>query len=223
MSKRSKAKPVDRATPVIKQSRRTDAAKVTVTRSTTTAMKAAPQWSTSPALQAASTAWNTAADAVESNAKIVANLKSQLAVADAAQRTNRQSWNVATKQMTALVAVTAEGSPDVVHALGFGVVTRAAPVAQVAPSGLNTAPGTVSGEAILTWKRGTARHGFLVQRAADPANPATFIAGVPCTKTKYMIDGAPPSTVVHFRVTAIDTTSSTGTSPWSDWVACTVR
>ena len=223
MSKPSKAKPVDRATPVLKKSRVTDAEKVSVTRSTTTGMKAAPQWSTSPALQAASTAWNAAADAVESNGKIVADLRTQLAAAEAAQRTNRQVWTFATKQLTAQVAVTAEGSSDAVHALGFDVITRGGPIAQVAPEGLHTAPGKVLGEGIFTWKRGTARHGFLVQHAADPSNPATVSPPVPCTKTKYKIEGAVSATIVHFRVAAIDTTSSTGSGPWSDWVACTVR
>jgi hypothetical protein len=76
---------------------------------------------------------------------------------------------------------------------------------------------------VVVWQRGTAKHGFVVQRAADVANPATYASAVPCTKTKYTLTGAQSATVVHFRVAAIDPTAPAGVSPWSDWVACTVR
>ena len=104
------------------------------------------------------------------------------------------------------------------------MLTHVAPVAQdVAPSGLNTQPGTVAGEAVLSWPKGTAKRGFLVQRATDPANTATYSAAIPCTKTKYTIEGEKPSSVVYFRVAAIDPTKTAGLGPWSDWVAVTVR
>jgi hypothetical protein len=218
-----KAKPVDKATPVIRKPKGTDGAKVTVTRSVTTAMKVTPQWNASPTLQAAVTAWNAAADSVESNAKSIADTRTKLATLEANQRANRQSWKATTKQVTGIVSVVCEGSPDLVHALGFDVFTHVGAIAQVAPSGLVTLPGTVVGEAAVSWQRGTAKHGFLVQRASDPANPATIAAAIPCTRTKYKIEGAVSSSVVHFRVAAIDPTTPSGTSPWSDWVACTVR
>jgi hypothetical protein len=77
--------------------------------------------------------------------------------------------------------------------------------------------------AVVAWSRGTARYGFVVQRAADVANPATYASAVPCTKTKYTLAGAQSASVVHFRVAAIDPIASAGVSPWSDWVSCTVR
>src|SRR5581483_3786168 len=94
-SKKQKAKPVDRATPVIRKATGRDGDKITVTRSTTTAMKQAPLWNTTPSLQAAVTTWNTAADSIESNAKAIADLRAQLATLDATQRTHRQDWRVA--------------------------------------------------------------------------------------------------------------------------------
>jgi hypothetical protein len=221
-SKQQQAKPVDRATPVIRKSKSTDAAKVAVTRSITTAMKAAPQWNL-PAIQTAQAAWNTAADAIESNAKSIADLRSKLAQAEATQRANRQSWIVATRQMTSNVEVVCQGSPDLVHGLGFDVLTHGPAVAQAAPSGVVALPGTVGGEAVVSWQRGSGRHGFIVQHATDVANPATLSAAIPCTKTKYTLEGAPSLSIVHFRVAAIDPTSSTGQSPWSDWVTSTVR
>ena len=218
-----KAKPVDKATPVIRKPKVTDGEKIAITQSATTAMKASPQWNASPALQAAATAWIAAADAVASTARSIVGLRSNLATLEATQRANRQSWKVTTKQMTGVVTVISGGSPDLVHQLGFDVFTHVGAIVQAAPSGLGTLPVTAGGEAAISWQRGTARHGFLVQRATDPANPATITAAVPCTRTKYKIEGAQSSSVVHFRVAAIDPTTPTGLGPWSEWVSCTVR
>jgi hypothetical protein len=126
--------------------------------------------------------------------------------------------------MIGTVSVVCEGSPDTVHLLGFDVFTHVGPISQVyAPSGLVSLPATVAGEAAISWQRGTARHGFLVQRATDTANAGTYSAVIPCTKTKYKTEGEKSSTTVYLRVAAIDPTTPAGLSPWSDWVACAVR
>jgi len=83
--------------------------------------------------------------------------------------------------------------------------------------------GKAAGEVVLTWHRGNAAHGFLVQHATDVANPATYSLLMASTRAKYTLKGAQSSTIVHFRVAAIDPASATGASPWSDWVAGTVR
>jgi hypothetical protein len=220
--KKSKAKPVDRATPVIRKPKVKDADKIGVTRGITSAMKATPQWNANPQLQAAATAWNAAADAIESNAKVIFDLRTKLVAADALQRANRQDWRSATDSITGLVRVVSQGSPDTVHALGFDVVTHGTPAAVPAPSGLVLMPGTVSGQAVITWQRGGVKRGFFVQHATDVANQATYVAPVVCGKVKYTLENAPSGSVVHFRVAAIDLRSPTGMSPWSDWVACTV-
>jgi hypothetical protein len=76
---------------------------------------------------------------------------------------------------------------------------------------------------VLTWARGDARHGFVVQLARDPASPATLSVPVPCTRSRFTFTGGTPSSIVHLRVAAIDPTSPTGIGPWSDWIAATVR
>ena len=222
--KKVKAKPVDRATPVIRKPKATDVQKISVTRGITSTMKSTPQWASSPELQALVQTWNSAADAVESNAKVVTAARNALAALEATQRANRHAWHVATREVTAKVAAVAQGSSDTVHALGFDVFTHVGAVAQdVAPGGLNAQPGTAPGEAIVSWQKGTAKNGFLVQRATDPANAATYSSVIPSTKTKYVAEGEKSSSVVYFRVAAIDPTKASGLSPWSDWVACTVR
>jgi hypothetical protein len=217
------AKPVDTAVPVIRKPKATDSEKITVTRTIVTAMKGTSQWSSSPALQAAAANWSSLADSLESNAKAIADARKALEGLVAKQRVTRQGWRVATKEVTGNVAAVTQGSADLVHSLGFDVITHAQPAAQPAPIGLVPLAGTAAGEAEVTWQRGTARHGFIVQRATDVANAATYTVPVPCTKVKYTIEGAPSASVVHVRVAAIDPRSSTGAGPWSDWVSCTVR
>ena len=217
-----KAKPVDRATPVIRKNKRADSAKVEVTRSITTVMKTAPQWNV-PAIQAASTAWNAAADAIETTAKSIVDARKKLDALMASQLANRQAWGVATRQMISAVEVTSQGSADTVHALGFDVETHVAAGPQAAPQGVVAQPGTDGGEAVVSWNRGNAHRGFVLQHAADVANPATMSPAIPWTKTKYTLEGAPSLSTVHFRVAAIDPTSPAGIGPWSDWVTSTVR
>jgi hypothetical protein len=217
-----KAKPVDRAKPVIRKDKSTDTAKVAVTRSVTTVMKAAPQWN-APAIQTAQAAWNTAADAMENNAKSIADLRSKLDALVATQRANRHAWGVATRQMISAVEVVCQGSPDAVHGMGFDVQSHVVAGPQPAPSGVAARPGTAGGEAQVSWQRGSGSHGFIVQHATDVANPATMSPAIPCTKTKYMLEGAPSLSTVHFRVAAIDPNSPAGQGPWSDWVTSTVR
>ena len=223
MSKK-KGKPVDpRAVPTIRKPVGTDATKVAVTRSTSTAMKGSSLWQGSPALQAAVTTWNAAADAMETTAKASHDLRAQLAVLAASQQGHRRDWNVAKKRVISESEVATQGSADQVRALGLDVVTRGSTGQLAAPSGLSTALGKAAGEADLAWHRDRAGHGFIVQHATDVANQATYSANTPCTKTKFTLKGAQSQSVVHFRVAAIDPSSATGQSPWSEWVAGTVR
>jgi len=220
--KSKKAGPT-RARPSLRISNRSDAAKIAATRSTTTAMQGSSLWAGSPNLQAANTAWNKAANALETNAKSIADTRAKLAVLEDAQLGLRLDWDVANQHMTSVAEVTAAGAPDQVNALGYDVVKHVAGGALAAPEGLSTALGTAAGQAKLAWHRGAARHGFVVVHATDVANQATYSVQIPCTKSKFTLSGAPSLSVVHFRVAAIDPTSQTGISPWSDWVAGTVR
>ena len=63
MSGKTKAtKHVERATPVLRDPRKTDAEMVQATRTKSQAMKASPDWAQAVEVQSAVTAWNTAAD-----------------------------------------------------------------------------------------------------------------------------------------------------------------
>jgi hypothetical protein len=217
-------KPVERATPFIGKVKNTDAAKVSVTSSTTASMKASPSWATAPAaVQTSTTGWSTTADALGANAALIVQLRDQLATAVAKQRSLRVKWGDATRQVLGNIAVWCDGSTDMVHGLGLQVVTHQSLGPLAPPSALTTALGSLPGEATVKWARGVTRHGFLVQHATDVANQATYSVPVACTKSKYTLTGAASLSVVHFRVAAIDPSSSTGQSAWSDWIAATVR
>jgi hypothetical protein len=223
MKTKKKAKPVDSATPIIRKPKQRDGEKISVTRATTTAMQASTMWNTATTLQTVTTAWNANADAIEGNAKVIYDLKLKLAAAEASQRELRRNWKDVTKQVIATVATVCQGSADLVHQFGFDVLTHAALGPLSAPSGVGTSPGAVPGEADFAWERGNARHGFVVQHATDVTNASTVSAPIPCTKSKFTLVGAPSSSVVYFRVAAIDPTSTTGQGPWTDWVAGTVQ
>ena len=134
-----------------------------------------------------------------------------------------RDWKAATGQVLATAASVCQGSVDQVRALGFEVRTHNPVGALPAPTGLTVTPGKDLGEVVFAWNRGSARHGFIVQHATDVANPATFSGNLPCTRLKYTLKGAPPSSTVHFRVAAIDPSSETDLGPFSDWVAGVTR
>ena len=225
MSSKSKpkAKPVDRAVPTLKKSKKTDGAKVSTTKATTTSMKASSLWSSNPSLQAAANAWDAAADAIDQKRIKIDDLKGQLAAAQADQRGNRRTWTDSMKHVLASVALVTQGSADQVHDLGFDVrvTTTSGPLA--VPAGLTAMPTTVVGEVSVKWELGFARHGFIVQHATDVANPATYSLPVPSTKSKFKLEGLTSNSVVHVRVAAIDPASPSGQSPYCDWVIATAH
>ena len=108
-------------------------------------------------------------------------------------------------------------------ALNLDVIVHARIGALGAPVGLVGHPGNGYGEANLAWTKGNAIHGWLVQYATDPANPASVSAAIPSTKRAIKLSGLPHGANVSFRVAAIDPASATGMTPWSPWAVVTVR
>jgi len=221
MSKAKTAKHVDRATPVLRTPRKTDADKVQATRTASQAMQASPDWAQAVEVQGAVTAWNKVADDMQANVAAVGAAKEVLFQAEAKARVLRRKWQAATDHVLSTVNVFADGSGDVVKGFSLGVRGRTATGAQLAPEGLSVAPDKAPGSVVAKWKRGTGTHGFIAQHATDPANPATYSAIVPCTASKCRLEGQLSGAVVHFRVAAIDPTEASGQSPWTAWVAGT--
>ena len=221
--KRSKTPPIDRAVPTLRKPKTTDVEKVQATRSTTQGMQSSASWAAATDVQGAVKIWNTNADDLEANAKEIAKLKDQLKTAEAKQRTLRRDWQASTGQVLSTVKVFCAGSADLVKGFNIDVLTHTVMGALGAPENLAVSPGMQPGDVVAAWAKGNARHGFVVQYATDVANTATYSAQMPCTKRKFTATGLPSGTVVHFRVAAIDPTVKTGVSPFSTWVAGTVK
>jgi hypothetical protein len=224
MSKKSKVAPADSAQPTIKQPTTTDSEKVAVAHSTTASMAKSPLWATSPDVQAAAKAWGQSADDLDANVKVLADLRNQLAAAEAKQLALRRNWRACKRQVVSTVSFVCAGSADDVKGFSLDVITRATPSLLGAVEGVTSAPGASVGQATVKWPRGLAKHGFVVQHATDVANVATYSPQLPCTKTKYTLGGlAPSGSSVFFRVAAVDPRATSGMSPWSAWIAATVR
>jgi hypothetical protein len=223
MSGKKNTPHVDRARPVIRVPKQTDAERVALTHSTSSAAKASPDWAAATDVQSAVIVWSKSADDLATNALQVGTLKGQLSLAEAKQRVLRRTWQTATTHVVSTVNMFAAGSVDTIKGFSLDVIGHTTAGAQLAPEQLQVALGKVPGSALASWKRGAAKHGFVVQHATDPGNPATVSASVPSTKAKYQLDGQPSGSTVYFRVAAIDPTMASGQSPWCVWVAGTVR
>jgi hypothetical protein len=213
------AQPVDRAIPVIKQPKNTDAAKVSITRTRVSKMRDDSLW---PKLKDVADDWSAAADAIEKNAERIAALRAELAVLEARQRELRHDWQVRTQVVLNSVQVACAKSKDRVQALGFDVRTQAPIAPRPVPTGLATTPGKKRGEAIVTWTRSDAHHDFVVQTANDPDDPKTYADIRVIGKKTFTVTGQASRSIVFVRVAAKDPNSKAGQSPWSAWVACTV-
>jgi hypothetical protein len=167
--------------------------------------------------------WSAGAASIAAQATVVAGLRAQLKTATASLQTQRRDWQIAKTQVMSAVTGVAGGSADDVKAFGLDVESRARLGALAAPSDLTVSPAAVSGGVVVKWVKGVAQHGFLVQHATDPNTPSTYSAVVACTKQKLAVTGLPAASTISFRVAAIDPASSTGQSPWSAWVAGSVR
>ena len=219
-----KAKLATRAKPATPKPRHTTAAKVSLTRSLTTSMKASSHWSSAAELQSSVTGWNTTADALEAKAAVIAHLRDQLAQALLDQRSLLQNWAAGAKHVFSNVDILAGGDIETMVSLGFQPVVRAPQSVPNVPDHVTSALGKLSGQATVKWDPGVEGHrAYVVQHATDAANAATYSVPVASTRRRYDITGAQPASVISFRVAAVDSSSPTGQTAWCPWVAVTVR
>jgi hypothetical protein len=189
----------------------------------TAAMEKSPLWPSSPPVQEAALIWSQTADELVSNAQRIADLKNQLRVAEAQQQAIRRKYRASKRQVLSTVSLACEGSADRVKGFCFDVIARTMAGLLAVVDGISTSPGAAPGETTAKWPRGQARNGFVVQHATDAANPATYSAPIPCTKCKYTLSGAVSGSTVYLRVAAIDPNTPAGQTPWSAWIAASVR
>jgi hypothetical protein len=222
MSK-SKKPSVDRAVATIRQPSGTDALKASCTATVTQAMKASPNWAAATDVQSAVAVWTKDATALAANATTIANLRAQLATAEALQLTLRRDWSASRQQVISTVTVFCGGSADKVKGFNLDVVTHARIGTLAVPTALTVNPGKVLGEVVAKWARGLAKHGFVVEHATDPSNAATISAPTVVTKISFKLEGMTQGANVSFRVAAVDPASPTGQTGWTTWVIGSAR
>ncbi len=151
-------------------------------------------------------------------------LRDQLAQLVLAQRVLAQTWSATAAHVFSSVDTLAGGDVETLQSLGFAPVVRGASAPLNVPAQITSLPGNLPGQAMVKWDPGvTEHHGYVVQHATDAANAATYSVPVVSTKRRYLLTGAPSASVMQFRVAAIDPSSPTGQSAWSNWVAVTTR
>jgi len=223
MVTKSKAAHVDRARPQVRQATKTDTDKVKATQALQASMAASPDWAQASDVQGASQALGTHAAEMSANADAIRALLDQAKALEDKQRVSRRNWQSALRHLKSTVEVLCKGSGDMVKGFGFEVQSRAIRGPLAAPSGLALSKGVNNGEVRAEWLRGSARHGFVVQHATDPANQATYSVPVSSTRSRCTLGGLPPATLVYVRLAAVDPNAPDARSPWSDWATETAR
>jgi hypothetical protein len=218
-------KPIDHAHATIRITPASDAGKITASRTVVQGVLGSVNIGKAPDVEAAANKWSANIDALEANAKAIANLKVLLKAGEATQRTLRRAWAAGKKQVTISVDTFCEGSADLVHAFTLDVITQGGAAGDEPwPSDLAAAPGHAPGEVAASWSRPliTGRH-FVVQWATAPANPATASPNIAYTKTRFVLPDQTSGDIIHFRVAYQDSSLPEGHGPWSAWVGGTVK
>jgi hypothetical protein len=186
-------------------------------------MKASSHWSSATELQSSVTSWNQTADALEAKSALIAQLRDQLAQAQLDLRSVLQDWAAGAKHVFSNVDILAGGDVETLVSLGFTPAVRAPQSALTVPDHFTSAPGKLPGQATVKWDPGVkGHHGYIVQHGTDVAT-ATASIPIVCTRRRYDITGASSASVVQFRAAAVDSSSPTGQTAWSPWVAVSVR
>jgi hypothetical protein len=81
------------------------------------------------------------------------------------------------------------------------------------PQRLTATAGDHDGEIDLSWDKVSGAKSYLVEKSADPPNPATWTHSGVSTKSGYTATGLTSGTRYWFRVAAIN---NVGQSGWSD-------
>jgi len=221
--KSAKATTPDHAIATSKKAIGADGEKIACCNEHMTAMKECASWAAAADVQSAANGWAQTNTALSSNVDTIEGLREQLATAVGNQRTLRLKWLAGRKHTIGAVNVFCAGSAQLVEAFGFDEYVKApADVTITVPGDIITSPGASPGEVDVAWD-GVDRHGFMLQWAADPANPATFSQVIPCTVPNFTLTGQTSAATLHFRIAAIDPSQPGHMTAFSGWVAGTVH
>jgi hypothetical protein len=223
MSKSKNSPHVDRAVPVVRLPKRRTADMVTTTASLSASMKQSPDYAQATAVQTALASLEGGANDIAGTLASIKALDDQLVVLKASLLSQSRKWQTSLKSLLGAVEVFGNGSVEVVKSFALEVRSFSALGLLAAPVNLTLKQGKDAGTVQAKWTRGNATHGFVVQHATDPANPATFSTPQTWTKSKYTLGGLPSGSNVYFRVAAVDPRATSALGPFAAWASGTAR
>ena len=106
------------------------------------------------------------------------------------------------------------GDADIIKTAGFSVKAPGTPIGQLpAPTGLFALPSEHQGSADLGWDPMRGARSFIIERAADSAEPLVWTQAGVSTRAKATVNTMTPGNKYWFRVSAV---GAAGASAWSD-------
>jgi hypothetical protein len=120
------------------------------------------------------------------------------------------------KQLARIVEISVGNDPGKLQASGFDVRSGRTSVGRLeAPENLKVEITGTAGEVRLRWKNVRGASTYLVQRAANPEEAASWTQAAASTRSKMILTEQPRGARLWFRVCAV---GAAGMGPWSSAV-----
>lgn len=120
------------------------------------------------------------------------------------------------------IEIFSDGSKDVVNSFKVTVQQKQEPPEAVTPQNFRAMKPTTHDRAGCRWDPTPGAHGYILQHATNPNDPATFSPEISLSQSKYWLLGLTPGTTVHFRALACDASLPNGRTAYTDWLAVLV-
>jgi hypothetical protein len=181
----------------------------------------APDWTTSPQVQAAINTLAADAGEIEQRAILIDQLHKKLVEAKQAQAEKLVACKQHRKHAEATITVASQGSVGGVKAWGCVVARRTTSTpTDEAPQNVLAKNARTPGHAVVRCK-GARAQAYVFQQADEPTFPAGSPAPVVLSSATYHVTGLSPGQKIYFRVAVIRPV--VGQSKWSEPVQLTVR
>jgi hypothetical protein len=156
--------------------------------------------------------------------KKITKLHQDLTRAEADRVTTVRRWGLRRAGVLHEVNVECDGSKEKVQSFNlpvivFGTKTQ---LTTVVPENVHQAKSKKPTTPVVAWNANKRHHGYMVEYATDPANPATYSKPAMVKRARFALVGQTLGAVLHFRVLALDPALPLGQTDYSAWVAVTV-
>lgn len=154
---------------------------------------------------------------LEANNKKKAQLLIQLQQIEADEITLRRRWGLRRLGVLHEVNIHCDGSKEKVQAFNLEVIDRKKPPQATVPEKVHGMMPRKKAAGVA-WSPVEGAHGYMVQHATDPSDPATHAPPAMCRKTRFWVTGLVPGSTIAFRVLALDPSLPNGQTDYCAWV-----